>query len=68
VILLDHITALKGNERETLVHNFRQLEGLSTTMPPEMFIERFGPYLQRPQTIEPVFGFWRRLWHRLVGK
>jgi hypothetical protein len=66
VALLDHITALKDVEKRLLASNFRQAEGLSTTMPAEMFIERFGEYLKKPKSAEGADAaapsLWRRLW------
>ena len=42
--LLHHITALADDERRALQGNFEQ-SASSTTMPPEMFLERFEKYL-----------------------
>jgi hypothetical protein len=61
--LLDHITALKDGERQALVVNFKSEGG--TTMPPEMFLERFGSYLPQEASLPPLKPSWlRRLFSR----
>lgn len=61
--LLDHITALQEAERQTLAQNFRQDEGLSTTMSAEHFVQRFGSFLGlSDEAAAPSAGLWARLW------
>lgn len=59
--LLNHITALKEEERQALRLNFEQAQA-STTMPPEMFIERFGKYLSSSEPPpKPKPSLWARV-------
>jgi hypothetical protein len=48
--LLNHMTALKEQERQILVGNFSS-EGRSQQVSAEEFIRRFGPLLEKPQAV-----------------
>lgn len=56
--LLGFMSALKDDERQSLVTNFAGLTR-STPVDPQEFVERFGAFLERRPN-EPKTGFWQR--------
>lgn len=59
--LLRHIAVLKEDERNLLIRNFEN-PNASTTMPPELFMERFGAILgaRQGKPSKPKLSLWQR--------
>lgn len=68
--LLEHITALESGERQRLAQNFEKLHGMSTTMSPIQFLERFNSFKRTNGKVSepyPVHKAQSSLWRRLCA-